>query len=114
MSGVNASRSGANGIAGPKPPPPPVGCGSSSRDRNEFIIWNPTACAPVAASPDNCDSALPRFAPVSPNTPAKPGGRAPPLLKNELSALATFCWLRLNPLLGTSVELRSNSTSVAL
>src|SRR5215472_4398143 len=46
-------------------------------------------------SPESCDSALPRLAPVSRKMVTKAGGSAPPLLKNALSPLATLHWLRL-------------------
>ena len=60
--------------------------------RNWLVSWNAPCCAPVAASPESSDSALARLPPVRPNTLAKPGGSAPPLLKKSLIALATFCW----------------------
>ena len=71
--------------------------GSIISARNSLTNWNVLDCAPVAASPLSSVSALPRFAPVRPNTLTKPGGSAPPLLKKLLSPLATFCWLALRP-----------------
>jgi len=63
--------------------------------RNWLVSWNAPCCAPVAASPESCDSALPRLAPVSRKMVTKAGGSAPPLLKNAFSPLATLHWLPL-------------------
>jgi len=67
---------------------------------------------PVAVSPDTCVSAVLRGAPVNPNTLTKPGGSVPPLLKNLLSEVAMFCWLRLTvePVAIPSTALRLSST----
>ena len=46
--------------------------------------------APVAASPESCESALARLLPLNPNKDTKAGGSAPPLLKKLSIALATF------------------------
>src|SRR5215831_18531786 len=62
--------------------------------RNWLVSWNAGCCAPVAASPDNCESALLRLPPVRKNKLPKSGGSVPPPLKKLLIALATlegFC-----------------------
>ena len=62
-----------------------------------MVSWNATCWAPVAASPESWESALPRLAPVRPKMVTKSGGSAPPLLKKLLSAVATLRWLMLRP-----------------
>src|SRR5262249_15898489 len=58
--------------------------GSSITSRNWLVSWNPTFCAPVAASPSSWSRAAIRLAPVRLKSDRKAGGSAPPLLK-ELS-----------------------------
>ena len=102
--GSAASRSGAKPSAGPLVPATPLRPstnGSSIRLRNWLPIWKPACCAPVAASPESCESALPRLAPVNPKIVTKPGGSVPPLLKKLLSELATLSWLPLSAPFGS-------------
>jgi hypothetical protein len=84
MSSGSVSRSGAKPNAGPLVPAVPLlpsTKGSSISDRNWLVIWNPTCCAPVAASPDTCESARTRSPPARKNRFPKPGVSVPPLLK---------------------------------
>jgi hypothetical protein len=61
------------------------------------VSWNATFCAPVAGSPESCESAFAKLLPVNPKREANAGGNAPPLLKKLLIAVATLHWLMLNP-----------------
>ena len=61
MSSGSASRSGAKPSAGPPAPaipPRPSTNGSSMSPRNWPPSWNAPCRAPVAASPESCESAL--------------------------------------------------------
>jgi len=58
--------------------------------RNWLVSWNAGCCAPVAASPDNCESALLRLPPVRENRLPKLGVSVPPLLKKLLIEVATL------------------------
>jgi hypothetical protein len=92
--------------------PRPATNGSSIRPRNCVIIWKALRSAPVADSPSIWVSALPRLAPVSPNSGAKFAGNAPLVLKALLSVLATACWLPFKPDPAPSVAVRFSSTLV--
>jgi hypothetical protein len=90
--------------------------GSSIKPRNWLVIWKATCWLPVAASPESAVSALARLLPVSPKIAAKLGGSAPPRLKKPSSALATFLWLMLRPVVPIKPRLpvRLRITSLAV
>lgn len=61
------------------------------------MSWNATFCAPVAASPESCESAFAKLLTVNLKRERNACGSVPPLLKKLLIAVATLHWLMLNP-----------------